>query len=268
MKHIMLMMAVLCLLVLVRNVAWAIVPEDDIVGIWLMEEADGLVMDSSDNGLHGDIQGDVEPVAGKFGTAISLFGLPGSWMKIPFADPLNLTRYTICAWVKLEVKDWQGILQRGNVETSGIVSYGLYTAPGGFVTSCFSDDGGGWNTVLSTTSVTDDIWHHVAGSYDGDMPRIYIDGNLENELALKATPAQHEESIGVGGDSRESANAQGAIDEIVLVSRALTEDEIGDIMTNGASGVLAVSDAGKLVAVWGRIKGSPAQEEMYGSRDY
>src|SRR5262249_53208196 len=37
--------------------------------------------------------------------------------------------------------------------------------------------------LQSTTDVNDNLWHHVAGTYDGSVVRVYVDGRLENSVA-------------------------------------------------------------------------------------
>ena len=48
------------------------------------------------------------------------------------------------------------------------------------------------------------------------------------------------------------------MDEVAVFSVALAEEDIKDIVNRGlvaATGVLAVSSAGKLTSIWGGIKG-------------
>jgi len=46
----------------------------------------------------------------------------------------------------------------------------------------------------------------------------------------------------------------GIIDEVVLFNKALSEDEIKELMTSGVTSVLAVQPKGKLALRWGDIK--------------
>jgi hypothetical protein len=47
---------------------------------------------------------------------------------------------------------------------------------------------------------------------------------------------------------------EGLIDEMVIVNKALSENEINQLMAKGASGILAVDIRGKLAATWGDLK--------------
>ena len=46
----------------------------------------------------------------------------------------------------------------------------------------------------------------------------------------------------------------GALDDVGIFNKALSENEINDIMTNGLQEVLAVAPTEKLATTWGTIK--------------
>lgn len=92
----------------------------------------------------------------------------------------SLTAITIEAWVKPDVGTF------GVVDVAAIVSkYGVMELGGGWTAhkaqlyQWFT--GGVLHTSgPSTTSIDDGNFHHVAGVYDGDYLRIYVDGIQEN----------------------------------------------------------------------------------------
>jgi hypothetical protein len=260
MKRIVLV-SLMFLLLSAFGIAYAKVTNDDIVGLWLMDDSGKTVVDSSNNKFNGEIQGnDTKSVDGKFGKAISFTGDAKSWVLVPYNEKLALSQFSCCVWLKSQKMDWQVIVQRNAFDGgdgSGNNNYSLFTDPAGIVTNGFSDDAGGWNTVVSTTSVADGSWHHIVGSYDGKLLTIYIDGKKEAELAVKANPVLHKQPFVIGGDNRESANTKGAIDEVVITKRALTDDEIKEIIANGMAKISAVSSGDKLPAFWGQVKVNP-----------
>lgn len=72
------------------------------------------------------------------------------------------------------------------------------------------------------------IWTHVAGTWDGVVMRLYVDGVLVGETEAGAL-AQDEHGVTIGGgvDFREDANFfEGALDDVRIYRRALLEDEI------------------------------------------
>jgi len=46
----------------------------------------------------------------------------------------------------------------------------------------------------------------------------------------------------------------GLMDEVVLFNAALDQDQIGELMDMGISGIAAVSSQGKLVTTWAQIR--------------
>ena len=103
--------------------------------------------------------------------------------------------------------------------------------------------------------VADSEWHHVAGVCDNTKAQVYVDGALKGESAIGGQPDTHSSPLTIGGSVINSY--QGLIDEVGLFNVALTEDDIKIIMTEGlekATGIAAVSSAGKLAATWAGIK--------------
>jgi hypothetical protein len=82
----------------------------------------------------------------------------------------------------------------------------------------------------AVTNVTDGQWHHVVGvrdTTDGEL-RIYIDTNLENNINDNAsinTNNGHPLAIGAFSEIP-GRNFNGAIDDIRIYNRALSENEI------------------------------------------
>ena len=63
------------------------------------------------------------------------------------------------------------------------------TAPaGGNVSVYFSQGANQWRGALGKTVVSDEKWHHTAGSYDGKKLLLYVDGVQEAEGDHKGKP--------------------------------------------------------------------------------
>ena len=95
-------------------------------------------------------------------------------------------------------------------------------------------------------------WYHVAGVKDGGQLIGYVDGK---ETAKEAVPAEHTQgpySLFVGNSPAYGGPAaKFIIDELVVYTRTLEEDEVGEIM-KGA--LRPVSPKGKLASTWGDVK--------------
>lgn len=84
-----------------------------------------------------------------------------------------------------------------------------------------------WDTyastdVVSTTSVNDQQWHHVAVVRDGTTIKVFVDGQLEASGTHTFTVPQAASTIG----TNDGSSFKGEIDEFRIWSDARTDDEI------------------------------------------
>jgi len=81
--------------------------------------------------------------------------------------------------------------------------------------------------INSVAAVNDHEWHHVAGTYDGTMARLYVDGRLDGTLATTGAIAKNTQKVLLGANSEQTARLwKGSIDEVQIYTRALTEPEV------------------------------------------
>lgn len=229
--------------VLVSSSHAEIAPET-IVGAWPFDEGkDATAGDSSGNGHNGTLINDPKWVDGKVGEALEFNGTNG--VEIPHSDELTLSTFSIAAWIKLETGGaWQQVVSKPSR------NYSVGISPADLVECAFKD--GGWKSALSTTTVVDGQWHHVAGTYDMKVLRIYVDGVLEGETACTDTPSVNTNPVEIGRVSNGGTEAilKGIIDEVIIFNTALAEDEINTIM----KGTTAVEPQVKLATAWGKVK--------------
>lgn len=228
---------------------------DGLVGAWLFDEGKGeAVTDSSDNGLDGKIaRGKPKWVDGKFGGAME-FG--GADMVTVDDDPaLDLEDFTLAAWVNIPKISgaWQIIASKENRNPTGR-NYGLFgNINNGTVHYSFTTNAG-WKSFNAATAVTDGEWHHVAGTYDGSDFKLYLNGTVDAETAPGTKPDNHDNFLFIGGCDIGNYWMTGTIDEVVIYNRALSEQEINELMEDGMEVTLDVQPGGKLGTTWSRIK--------------
>ena len=100
-------------------------------------------------------------------------------------------------------------------------------------------------------------WHHLAFAFDGDMGRLYVDGQLETEKA-NAVTFQSNDPITIGVPNIDNANGLiGIIEEIRISNIARSEDEINEAKDIGLAQILSVDPQSKLTTRWGYIKQVP-----------
>jgi hypothetical protein len=103
----------------------------------------------------------------------------------------------------------------------------------------------GWTTVghiYTTAQPFDDQWHHVVFVQDNLARAIYVDGAKDDlEIAAKPEGTFNVNDTTIGGILRASPGSwvTGLIDEVALWKRALTPEEIGDVVTNGVPAVFS-----------------------------
>ena len=226
----------------------------DVVGIWLLDEGKGNEAgDSSGNDQVGEVVGG-KWVGGKFGEAMEFVG--AAQVKLPLAEEFDLVTWTLVGWYKgtPNADKWQGIMGKPN---TGSRNYALiYLNATGSLRAEFTAGAGNWKAVNSKTSVSDDEWHHVAGTYDKKKLRVWVDGVAETEAAETGNPsAQTDSFFAIGNAGGHKCN--GIVDDVALFSIGLEEGDINRIMNLGlAEAVLkvAVSPQEKLAVSWGKVK--------------
>jgi len=230
------------------------------VGIWLFDEnkgdsvKDATGLNKDDGKFVGGVKWDN---AGKIGSAVRFDGATGH-IEIP--DPQNrLTppKITLMAWVRMDdVGGTHSILEQ--YDWAGAFGCHAFRTTGGQLQLWVIWGPAGDNVVGG--SLKADTWHHVAGTYDGQNIRLFIDGKMVAEKAgakRDLAPSTKTLSIGVRGDTKDVHWFKGLIDEAAIFDEPLTEKQIAAI-ANDSGGLraqfLAVSPQGKAATTWGTMK--------------
>lgn len=229
-----------------------------IVGIWLLDEGQGdTVKDSSGNGNDGKIV-KAKWVNGKLGKGLEFDGT--SHVEIPASKTTDdyLNGFTYLLWVKptepppnvntrVIERDWHNpTIQIGPADFYGSIAVNADQG-------ATHVRGGAWKR---------DEWSFVAITYDGDVIKLYVDGEFVADKAVgkaddkphAATPAPHQGSIWLATWKNPGWDFRGVLDDVGVFNAPLTSDELKDIMDNGLEEASDVSAAGKLASTWGRIK--------------
>lgn len=202
------------------------VVDPDLLLWFTFEEA--LTTDSSGYDRHATCNPDECPLAtaGLVGTAASFDGVD-DLLTIAYEEALALDELTISVWVR-RIDDTGGNespFAKGYADGSDN-SYQLFYQPssGDIVLNMNAGTSGAAGAPLDTE------WHHVAGTYDGTLLELWIDGALGESTDNVLPPAYDETPVTIGGDLNGGVPAllwSGAVDDVRLYSRVLTADEIG-----------------------------------------
>jgi len=245
---------------MVAGTSNAIAADPDVAGVWLFDEdMDDEAKDSSGNGNDGMINGGVTWTKdGKFGGALEFDGIDG-WVEVPDNDEAEFPAgvdFTIACWLKVTTPEAEPpmIIAKHYFTTSQILPwYGLYYQPAGTMDLYLRDVSSTNYHISGTSHIDDGEWHHFAATRESGTIKLYVDG------AEEASMEGADVDVGTNDGalhfmSHYNRFMGGVLDEVFILKRALSDDEIEDLMNNGVAVVLAVSPAGKLPAKWAEIK--------------
>src|SRR5438477_903506 len=158
-------------------------PPSGLVSWW---PADLNPFDYQDNN-HGMLVGGATYANGEVGDAFSFDGTSGH-VSVPHnANQSILAAISIDAWV----------MKKGNCTNNCIVlmkqtddnaccdmlRYGLIVIEPTHAVD-FAFNTGSWQDVVySNTTIQDNVWYHIAGTYDGATAKIYVNGVLDNSVS-------------------------------------------------------------------------------------
>lgn len=219
-----------------------------LVSWWPAEGNADDVQDGNDGTLHGG----VSFVSGQVGLAFRFDGSKGTGVEIgDKANLESLPAITIETWVCTtdstgdrpfiskhfsskfgNTPSW--VLRTYWQHDLGTVGFGVDTNRGRRITI---------GELESATSIADGRFHHVAGTYDGNDLRLYIDGVLEASAPLAGTinNSTNEVFIGQYGSGshpsllEDRVSFNGLIDEVKVYDRELSASEIESTIADAGS---------------------------------
>jgi len=208
--------------------------DDCIVARWKMDEGFGnMLIDSSGNELNATLNNISSSswVDGVFGNAINF---DGNNQDAEIASPGelgSLSSLTITSYIKIGSDvGWAWITTHGD-------NYGLYITDDGFVRFYFYD-GGDWPGVNGHIHVGDNLWHHIAATFDHTtgIISIYIDGELDNSQQVSGTIHYSIGSQFTIASMMGDRYLKGTLDDLRVYNEPLSQEEIINIMNDNNSG--------------------------------
>jgi hypothetical protein len=208
------------------------------VAVWEMNDnaANKIVADDAENGYPGTAQRNTSLLTtpGRIGTALSFNGTTDY---IDFGtDPVLLPNaWTICAWVKCN-----------DAATPVLVSFG-----GNYTSIKLQNNAKGKPVILlgpynyryfdasSWTTLKDGDWHHVAFTCPGkaqsdiQQARMFLDGvevPVDSTLATDGQATKSRLFLGTASTSSTTLRFAGAMDDVVLYDRQLSQPDILRVM--------------------------------------
>jgi hypothetical protein len=234
-----------------------------IVGAWLFDEGSGTTAkDSSENKNDGTLMSGPKWVNGKFGKALEFDG-KATYVEVPENKTLDLTdEVTMMCWyfwggVSPVDGGWQTFVSKGPMSGTN-ENWALFINDASLYFHFITTPNGARTNINSPNNVVEKgKWQFVAGTYDGKNVRIYLDGKKIQESPMSGKMTPNGSNLRIGHREAAAHYWLGTLDEVGVFNKALTEDQVNDIMQNGlgkALGLTAVSASGKLTSTWASIK--------------
>jgi len=206
------------------------VEDDTLVGWWSMDQAGAAsIIDVSGHGHHGAIQGEVEWIEGAADAAVVL--TEDDLITIP---PVNVTTDTVTmtGWIKpAKVHGRTGII----FMRAGTLTTGINLMPNNQLGYHWLDVPESWQ-YESGLIVEVDEWAFVAMVVTPEKVTFYLDSlDVSRELVRMHDPVTFSGEITLGSDTLGAARRYaGALDDLRFYSRALTAEELTDVIGMGA----------------------------------
>lgn len=208
----------------IKRVVKPFICEAGLVGLWSFDEPtdEGISYDYSGNRNGGAFKATRQP--GVDGLAMVCDG--GS-LKIAYHPSFSMTAgVTVACWVKTEVarqnQGWFFNRVFGGSEDTG---YRFGVMEGHL---CFNVPQTDWShAAISKNKLPLGQWVHVAGTCDGSVVRVYMDGVLEGTLERQGPIKPNTCKLMLGSyEENHTAHFKGLLDEVRLYNRVLKDEEL------------------------------------------
>jgi len=221
-----------------HTIAASFVPDGgpaDLAGWWPLDEGSGTVAhDLSGLGNDGAVVGSPLWVPAVKNLGLKLNGT-NQYALVPTDPTLDLTdAITLSTWIKPEAYTGtpQDLIKKGN--NGGTNGYELTLSSTGStwpqkVFLRFNQVTSGDTYRINSTTLypyDGNTWLHVAGTYDGAMMRLYINGVEEASKAMAVPIATNTDPLGIGVQSNVQRFFKGTMDDVRVYGRALSAAEI------------------------------------------
>lgn len=212
-------------------------------GLWRFDESAGQVSpDAGPFRLHGAVGLDARTDFGRFRSARRFSRTADSFVLVPYNPEMESSRgFTIEAWIRLSAlgtyeltpiaarwseygtdQSWVfGVVGRKSAASAVTLPspgfFGTFVAgasPGRLVLVVQPALAGGAQGFGGATEIPLDTWTHVAASWDGDVVRLFVDGRLDTQYALRGSIRHSEAPMLVGNflDTRRLTEFSGQLE--------------------------------------------------------
>lgn len=193
--------------------------------------------------LNNGVPTGIKSVPDRFNHENSAYNFDGesSFISVNDAKSLNPeSALSLCAWYKTVSFTGIGnnsILDKGYTEHQnpyyqyhlGVTGNNYANLPSSFVFALSINHN--YEVIVAENSWVPDAWYFVAGTYDGETMRIYVNGKLMKQRAISGKIDQYGQSLIIGKTKNyerenRSPYTPGTIDDIRIYQRTLNDKKI------------------------------------------
>lgn len=170
-------------------------------------------------------------------TNSSALKLSGGYVRIPDNSNLRFTgSATMMCWVKLDTNTQEQYLMTKGCDLSSSGGWGMYmgiSSSGKLMSSIVTMSSGAYQDSLQSTSPTllPNKWYHVAFVWKNAVAmELFLDGELVATKNINRSTLRHIGDSLIGLNPQGQLSLRGSIDEASYWDRALTQQEIKELM--------------------------------------
>lgn len=193
----------------------------------------GNANDESGNGYHGIVKG-ATLTTDRFGNANKAYSFTNNVNYIQVNNfPLLNRVFTYCAWIKPSPSN---LVSGQNFGCYGTIGGGASSWDAGYYINNQLAIYDSYNLVLSYVIELANNWHFISIVYNGNTRSIYVDGQYKTSQNIRTPFATRTTDIfRIGMHTSGDGDQQfiGAIDDIRVYNRALSENEILQLYREG-----------------------------------
>lgn len=208
--------------------------DSGLAGYWALDNGSGTsATDSSTNGNTGTLTGGPTWTTGQIGSAVTFDG-SDDYIRVPNSTALNPDYITVAAWIKTSATGvLDQIITKDDYTGGKRVWQFRKTTSNTLEFIVFRDSDDTNYQASGVVTITDNNWHHVAGTWDGVTIRVFVDGRQDGTGAAFSgvlnAGQNNDVIIGSSELNGDPGYLPGQIDEARIYSRALSADEISQL---------------------------------------
>lgn len=229
---------------LTKSLQLTVQPNGLVMYVPLDENSGSYTYDSSASAYVGNLQASPTWATGKIGNALTFNG-SSQYVSLGDIDVVG-SAITVSAWVYPTAASQNGkILGKHSSTTDVQGTLGITSGNASFEVTT----GGSYHSVVAASSLAVNAWSYVTGVYDGANAYVYVNGVLANSAAATGTLANNNLGWAIGRlSASQAANYYtGSVDEVKVLSRALSADEVLAEYNAGVAGNTAGVSLGTIM---------------------